>query len=273
MRAAPKLVGSASRVTRACAAARSQDLEFEIPFRELAFSGVPYKTSSTVFPTVKSLVDLIETPFLVLTLKEIEVVNLERVGFALKNFDMAIVFRDFTREVHRIDAIDTKHLETIKEWLNSLGVKYYESKMNLNWKPILKTILDDPTKFVEEGGWDFLDLEKSDDEDEDEEESDGAGCAALAPCLHPRLTRSRARRLRADGWGGQRRRGGGGGECARAACCASPALTACRARRRRPRRRAWPRATRRAATLRRRSRRRRARTGMCVARALPGRML
>ncbi len=26
-------------------------------------------------------------------------INLERVGFNLKNFDMAIVFKDFTREV------------------------------------------------------------------------------------------------------------------------------------------------------------------------------
>jgi nucleosome binding factor SPN SPT16 subunit len=86
-------------------------------------------------------VELIEMPFLVVTLKEIEVVNLERVGFALKNFDMALVFKDFTRGVHRIDAIDSKNLDTIKEWLNSVGVKYYESKMNLNWKPILKTIL------------------------------------------------------------------------------------------------------------------------------------
>ena len=120
---------------------RQKELEFDIPFRELAFPGVPYKTSSMVLPTVNCLVDLIETPFLVVTLKEIEVVNLERVGFALKNFDMAIVFKDFTREVHRIDAIDTKNLDTIKEWLNSVGIKYYESKMNLNWKPILKTIL------------------------------------------------------------------------------------------------------------------------------------
>ncbi len=102
---------------------------------------MPYKTSSLVLPTVNCLVDLIETPFLVVTLKEIEVVNLERVGFALKNFDMAIVFKDFTKEVHRIDAIDSKNLDTIKEWLNSVGIKYYESKMNLNWKPILKTIL------------------------------------------------------------------------------------------------------------------------------------
>jgi nucleosome binding factor SPN SPT16 subunit len=76
--------------------------------------------------------------------------------------------------VHRIDAIDSRNLDTIKEWLNSVNIKYYESKMNLNWKPILKTILDDPQKFVEEGGWDFLDLDKSDEEDEEEEESDGA---------------------------------------------------------------------------------------------------
>ncbi len=123
------------------AARASQELEFDIPFRELAFPGVPYKTSSLVLPTVNCLVELIEMPFLVVTLKEIEVVNLERVGFALKNFDMALVFKDFTRGVHRIDAIDSKNLDTIKEWLNSVGVKYYESKMNLNWKPILKTIL------------------------------------------------------------------------------------------------------------------------------------
>lgn len=170
------------------------ELEFDIPFRELGFPGVPFKTSSFVIPTVNCLVDLVETPFLVVTLADIEVVNLERVSFALKNFDMAIVFKDFTRDVHRIDAIDMKSLDTIKEWLNSVGVKYYESKMNLNWKPILKTILvggrrllcrtahqadaralqDDPHKFVEDGGWDFLDLDKSDDEDEESEESDGA---------------------------------------------------------------------------------------------------
>ena len=34
-------------------------------------------------------------------------------------------------------------------------------------------------KFVEDGGWDFLDLEKSDDEDEESEESEGA-CLACA---------------------------------------------------------------------------------------------
>ena len=35
-------------------------------------------------------------------------------------------------------------------------------------------------KFVEDGGWDFLDLEKSDDEDEESEESEGTFACAFA---------------------------------------------------------------------------------------------
>ena len=30
----------------------------------------------------------------------------------------------------------------VQEWLTSMGIKYYESKMNLNWKPILKNITE-----------------------------------------------------------------------------------------------------------------------------------
>jgi len=32
-------------------------------------------------------------------------------------------------------------------------------QMNLNWKPILKNILEDPEGFIGDGGWDFLDAE------------------------------------------------------------------------------------------------------------------
>ncbi len=35
----------------------------------------------------------------VVGLNDIEIVNLERVGFNLKNFDMAVVFKDFSRDV------------------------------------------------------------------------------------------------------------------------------------------------------------------------------
>lgn len=150
------------------------DLEFDQPLRELGFHGVPYKSSAFIVPTSSSLVELIETPFLVITLSEIEIVNLERVGFGQKNFDMAIVFKDFKRDVMRIDSIPISSLDGIKEWLDTTDIKYYESKLNLNWRPILKTIIDDPQKFIDEGGWEFLNLEGSDSESDNTEDSDGA---------------------------------------------------------------------------------------------------
>lgn len=147
------------------------DLEFDMPLRELGFHGVPYKASAFIVPTSSCLVELIETPFLVITLSEIEIVNLERVGFGQKNFDMTIVFKDFKKDVFRIDSIPTTSLESIKEWLDTTDIKYYESRLNLHWRAILKTITDDPKKFIEDGGWEFLNMDASDSET-DEEESD-----------------------------------------------------------------------------------------------------
>jgi len=151
---------------------RDLELEFDIPFRELGFMGVPFKSQAFLMPTVNCLVELIEWPFFVVSLNDIEIVNLERVGFGIKNFDMAVVFKDFTKQVHRIEVIPIGSLDKIKEWLNSVNIKYYENKMNLNWGPVLKTILDDPQKFHDDGGWEFLNMEKSDSEEEEEEEED-----------------------------------------------------------------------------------------------------
>ncbi|KAF5946750.1 hypothetical protein HYC85_016978 [Camellia sinensis] len=148
------------------------DLEFDQPLRELGFYGVPFKASAFIVPTSSCLVELIETPCLVVTLCEIEIVNLERVGLGQKNFDMAIVFKDFKRDVLRIDSIPSTSLDGIKEWLDTTDLKYYESRLNLNWRPILKTITDDPQRFIEDGGWEFLNLEGSDSDSEKSEESD-----------------------------------------------------------------------------------------------------
>ena len=149
------------------------ELEFEVPFRELGFTGVPHRSAAFVIPTVNCLVELTEMPFTVITLSEVVVVNLERVGFGLRNFDMALVFKDPHREVVRIDAIPMTSLDTIREWLSSVDIKFYESKTNLNWKQVLKSITEDPEAFREAGGWGFLDMEASDDEEgEDSEDGD-----------------------------------------------------------------------------------------------------
>ena len=148
------------------------DLEFDQPLRELGFHGVPYKSSAFIVPTSSCLVELIETPFLVITLAEIEIVNLERVGLGQKNFDMTIVFKDFKRDVLRIDSIPSTSIDGIKEWLDTTDIKYYESRLNLNWRQILKTITDDPQSFIDDGGWEFLNMEASDSDSEHSEESD-----------------------------------------------------------------------------------------------------
>ncbi|CAL5330032.1 unnamed protein product [Camellia sinensis] len=146
--------------------------QFDQPFRDLGFHGVPHKASAFVVPTSSCLVELIETPFVVITLNEIEIVNLERVGLGQKNFDMSIVFKDFKRDVFRIDSIPSTSLAGIKEWLDTTDLKYYESRLNLNWRPILKTIIDDPEKFIEDGGWEFLNMEVSDSDTDNSQESD-----------------------------------------------------------------------------------------------------
>jgi hypothetical protein len=41
------------------------NLEFDVPFRELAFEGVPHRSTVTVMPTVNCIVELTEMPFTV----------------------------------------------------------------------------------------------------------------------------------------------------------------------------------------------------------------
>ncbi|KAJ4876201.1 FACT complex subunit SPT16 [Raphanus sativus] len=149
-------------------ATRVSALEFDQPLRELGFSGVTHKERVFIIPASSCLVMLTETPFLVVSLCEIEIVNLERVQFGLKNFDMAIVFKDFKKDVLKINLIDTSSLEGIKKWLDAIDIKYYESKVNLSWRLILKKITDDPQGFRDDGGWEFLNLERNDSESDEE---------------------------------------------------------------------------------------------------------
>ncbi len=45
---------------------------------------------------------------------EVNLVNLERVGFNLRNFDMVFIWKDLNRDVGRIDTIPSTSLDTIK---------------------------------------------------------------------------------------------------------------------------------------------------------------
>lgn len=106
-----------SRRIETAAQAHQQDIEVDMPFRELGFSGVPHRSNVLLLPTTNCLVHLSEFPFTVITLNEIEVVHLERVQFGLKNFDMVFIFSDFKKAPVPINTIPVAHLDNVKEWL------------------------------------------------------------------------------------------------------------------------------------------------------------
>lgn len=53
-------------------------------------------------------------PYLFPFAPEVNLVNLERVGFNLRNFDMMFIWKDLNRDVGRIDSIPSTSLDTIK---------------------------------------------------------------------------------------------------------------------------------------------------------------
>ncbi|KAL6950188.1 FACT complex subunit spt16 [Hanseniaspora vineae] len=148
-------------------------VDVDSPFKELGFQGVPGRSAVLCMPTRDCLIQLVEPPFLVVNLNEVEICCLERVQFGLKNFDLVFVYKDFNKAVTHVNTIPIEDLDVIKSWLTDVDIPYTVSTINLNWVNILKT---DPHDFFIDGGWGFLpvgsDIEADDSDMEEEEISE-----------------------------------------------------------------------------------------------------
>ncbi|KAG5926258.1 global regulator of transcription [Claviceps africana] len=151
-------------------AGRSEGIEVDMPIRDLGFHGVPFRSNVFIQPTTDCLMQVVEPPFMVITIEDIEIAHLERVQFGLKNFDMVFIFKDFSRAPYHINTIPVEFLDQVKDFLDSSDIAYSEGPLNLNWPTIMKTVTADTHQFFVDGGWGFL-QENSDDEN-GEEESD-----------------------------------------------------------------------------------------------------
>jgi len=151
--------------------ATRKEVEFESPYRDLGFHGVPFRETVLLLPTSYCLISVTNWPPFCVTLEEIQLVHFERVHFQLKNFDMVFIFKDYNKKVMMCTSIPMTMLDHVKEWLNSVDIKYTEGVQSLNWQKIMKTITDDPEGFFEGGGWGFLDP-NSDDEGEEGDPDD-----------------------------------------------------------------------------------------------------
>ncbi|CCD23632.1 chromatin-remodeling protein SPT16 NDAI_0B06000 [Naumovozyma dairenensis CBS 421] len=146
-------------------------LTVESTFRDLGFQGVPNRSAVYCMPTTDCLVQLVEPPFLVVNLEEIEICVLERVQFGLKNFDVVFIYKDFNKPVTHINTVPIESLDFLKQWLTDMDIPYTVSTINLNWGTIMKSLQEDPHQFFLDGGWTFL-ATGSDDEGSDESEEE-----------------------------------------------------------------------------------------------------
>ncbi|KAK4938368.1 FACT complex subunit spt16 [Elasticomyces elasticus] len=151
-------------------AAREYNIAVDIPFRELSFNGVPFRSNVLMAPTTDALVQLTEPPFTVITLDEIEIAHLERIQFGLKNFDLVFVYKDYNRPPTHVNTIPVESLDRVREWLDSVDIAFTEGPLNLNWGTIMKTVTTDPHQFFKDGGWSFLNTDTDSEGDEESEE-------------------------------------------------------------------------------------------------------
>ncbi|KAJ3517783.1 hypothetical protein NLJ89_g277 [Agrocybe chaxingu] len=119
----------AEKIAEAASTSNGETLELDIPFRELSFE---------------------------VTLSEIEIASLERVQYGLKQFDLVLIFKDFTKTPLHINSIQSSQMDDVKNWLDSVDIPMSEGPVNLNWGPIMKHINESPFEFFQQGGWSFL---------------------------------------------------------------------------------------------------------------------
>ncbi len=141
-------------------------------FLQKGFLGVYHKETTVISITSDSFVSVNDSPFLVITLDDVEVVNFERAKYAsTKTFDCVFVYKDKTHVA--INSVDSTKLDFIKKTLDSMNMVFMETAFNINWGVFVQTIMSDPVSFYQNGGWADLLLEGEEEEEEESaEESD-----------------------------------------------------------------------------------------------------
>jgi len=165
--------------SRKVEALESCPLKFDVPFKDLEFTGVPHKSSLKLCPCARSLVGLHEWPPFVMDLSDVDIVVFERCSLSLREFDIVFVKKDYDQMPVRVTTIPRCFLDKLKIWLSEEQLVWYTCPMNMQWQLVMKEIQKNVNKFVEKGGWDpwFVDAANGSDSDEDgdDEESDWSG--------------------------------------------------------------------------------------------------
>jgi len=166
------------------AQANDHILEFDAPYRDLAFSGTPHREMVTVHFSAQCIMSVSESPFFVVPLDDIEHVHFERVMPSGKNFDMVIIQKDLDKEPLVINSIPREHFVKIEQTLLDVEVTFTYGMQSWKWKEVLAGAKEDEQFYAtvdddgeeKDPGWAiFLPKEAgegSDSEDDEDEDSE-----------------------------------------------------------------------------------------------------
>jgi len=136
------------------------------------FYGVPNKQSALIQPTSECLINLTEHPFFVLPFKEIEILSFERRVPGVTTCDMVFVLKDKTKNPVQINGVSSSSVPWLSDFFDSKNICFLETKVNIQWGNVLKSLLSDPVSFYEEGGWAILQASRESEDEEDQVSSD-----------------------------------------------------------------------------------------------------
>jgi nucleosome binding factor SPN SPT16 subunit len=169
---------------QAVAQGNNHSLEFDSPFHDLAFSGTPHREMVDIHFTAHCICSVSVPPFFVVPIEDIEHVHFERIMPTSKNFDMAVILKDLTKDPLMITAIPRQFFLGLEKTLLQTDVTFTYGPQPLKWRVILDEVkgkerfyhaTDGLGKQKEEGaGWEFLlvDNDESGDDDGDGDDND-----------------------------------------------------------------------------------------------------
>ena len=142
-------------------AAVEKETNGKIVFEEVhsddGFNGAFNFSSETIYPTDSCMVSLITQPYLIVPYEDVEIVAFERTGMMNRTFDIALVFKDYSKPVISINGVSSGLKSAIKAWLDSKDLVVMEGVSNLKWPVILKRICNNLDEFVNgNGGWAYF---------------------------------------------------------------------------------------------------------------------
>ena len=99
--------------------------------KDLSFEGNWNRARLILQPCQNCLVNVIESPFFIVSITDIDICCFERIMTGIKTFDLVFVYKSYEMGWVRIESIDRKCLDQTQEWLNKKDLLYFNVTTNL----------------------------------------------------------------------------------------------------------------------------------------------